>query len=513
MTGQPNILLVMVEQFSALADPRVADMPVETPALDRLAKQAVRFDRAYCNAPVCGPSRLSFLSGRYACNVEAYDNGSILPSHVPTFAHVLNDAGYRTAMCGRMHIHGLDQHRGFELRLCSEIINPLICTDADWPCDMLPTPPLPPAPDEPFEPPYSDSPIYQHDEYVTQRACEFIGQAHDQPFCLVAGYFAAHTGFVAREQLEPLYRKYMARDLPLPTFTPDDYDRLPQHTRRLLHNQKADQRVYSDAYHQHEMAMYLARIEYVDMQLGRLLDALDAAGRADDTVVIFTADHGENMGRHGIWGKMNFYEEAQRIPLYVRQPGGEARVIDTPVSLVDLLPTLADLGGADVTFPIDGHSLAPLLAGKTQPSRTVFSEYHGYRAPGGLYMTLVNDFKYCHNVNEPDELYDLRTDPQEVDNRIDDPACAAAREACMTELRRIVDVDRMEARIAEHNRQRAAVARSIERSDFLAARTHEQIEAFRAALDEPWWDGGKYMAQYEPQSINTSSQDGGEAKG
>lgn len=508
---RPHILLLMIEQLSAFADPRYATVPVETPALDRLARRSIRFHRAYCNAPVCGPSRLSFLTGRYACNVNAFDNGSELPGHVPTFAHMLNLAGYRTAMCGRMHIHGPDQHRGFEHRLCSEIINPLLCADADVPGPMEAIRPLAPDPGEPCQPAFSDSPIYRHDEYVTRQACAFLEErAADtdaNPFCLVAGYLTAHTSFKPFPGLEPLYHKYLTRDdLPLPGFTRDDYQRLPEHARRQHQYLGNDERIFSDAYHRHEMAWYLARVEYADRQVGRVLDALESSGLADRTAVIVTSDHGEDMGRHGHWGKMNFYEEAERVPLYLALPGEQAgRTVTLPVSLVDILPTLADLAGCDITFPIDGESFQSLEI--EDEERTIFSEYHGYQAPGSMYMALRDSIKYCHYVNEPDELYDLRRDPGEERNRIDDPEVAPAREELLREIQRRVDIQDTERRIAEYNAQRDTVANALNQSDIHVASTRRRIARFREACNEPWWDGGAYMAQSEPASINPQADE------
>jgi len=501
MANPVNILILMIEQFSVFADPRHARLPVLTPALDRLAERSVRFSRAYCNAPVCGPSRLSFLTGRYSCNVDAFDNGSELPGHVPTFAHMLNLAGYRTAMCGRMHIHGLDQHRGFEQRLCSELINPLLCAAADFPGPLEAIRPPAPDPKESYRPAFSDSPIYRHDEYVTQQACEFLkdrsADTDENPFCLVAGYLTAHTSFKPFPDLEPLYHNYLERDdLPLPGFTRDDYRRLPEHARRQHQYLGNDERIFSDAYHRHEMAWYLARVEYADRQIGRVLNALDSSGLADRTAVIVTSDHGENMGRHGLWGKMNFYEEAERVPLYLALPGAQTgRTTSRAVSLVDILPTLAELAGCDITFPIDGKSLQSLDT--EEEERVVFSEYHGYQAPGSMYMALRDSIKYCHSVNEPGELYDLRQDPGEERNRIDDPELAPAREKLLCEIQQRVDIEEMERRIAEYNAQRDTVASALNRSDTHAASTRHRIAQFREACDEPWWDGGIYTAQSE----------------
>ncbi len=305
MSKRPNFLIVMAEHFTALQDPNYQPFAMDLPAITRLAARSTRFERAYCAAPVCGPSRLSFITGRYVCNHGGYDNGSVLASHIPTFGHVLTRGGYRTAMCGRMHIHGLDQHVGFEERPASEIINPDLCQRADrkGPNVDITTPPAPARDAEPTTPTWSDSPIFKHDAYVTEQACRFLRDApggdDDRPFCLVAGYHAAHPGSYPNPDHAPLYEKYMQRELPIAEFSRDLFDKLPQHARWAINTTKASNQALDSAHQRHHMALALAATEYFDQQVAALLDALDASGLADDTIVIVTADHGEGLGRHG----------------------------------------------------------------------------------------------------------------------------------------------------------------------------------------------------------------------
>ena len=166
---RPNFVILMAEYFGANVCPGYGNTVVQAPNLTRLAQDSISFDRAYCASPVCGPSRFSFLTGNYVFNTGAYDNGSTIPSHVPTYAHLLTAGGYETAMCGRMHIHGLDTHHGFERRLSSEIIDPRLGTRADLPGKLEPIRPLPPAKktDPVFE--AYDSPIHLHDDNTCVR--------------------------------------------------------------------------------------------------------------------------------------------------------------------------------------------------------------------------------------------------------------------------------------------------------------------------------------------------------
>ena len=503
---QPNILIIMVEQFSALTDPNHANFPVETPNLQRLANTSVRFENAYCNSPVCGPSRMAFLSGRYVCNIGAYDNGSALPDSVPTFAHMLTTAGYQTAMCGRMHYHGLDEYKGFETRLAPEIHNPLMARPADFPGVLEPIRPLKPYTEpEEYKPEFSNSTIYNHDEHVTKTTCKFLkdypNSQDRRPFCLTTGYLNSHPETKPIPELKELYNMYIQRDnLPTATFTPDQYERLPEHIKRLHQYLRHDKAIFSEKLQRHEMAWYLARITYLDRQIGPILDVLEQTGLDENTVVIFLADHGDGMGRHGLWGKMFFYEEAERIPCYIRSPGQkEAHIVKERVSTVDILPTLADFAGCEIRFPYDGETLKPLLDGahEEREGKLVFSEYHGYLSPTDMYMVLKGDYKYNHYLKELGELYNIKDDPQENNNLIDAPDCVTIRADLEKQLRRIVDIDRLERRVKEYNLQRQAICDAFVASDIMRKRNLKFIEEFRSKSNNPWWDGGEHSLQWE----------------
>lgn len=507
MSGRrPNFLLVMAEHMSALSDPNTVDgFTVRMPALQRFADTSVRFHNAYCNSPVCGPARMSFLSGRYVCNHGAYDNGSALPPHVPTFAHLLTANGYHTVMCGRMHYHGLDPLKGFERRLVSEIHNPLLANSADMPGPFEPIRPLAPAGTRTPASRWSDSPIFDHDAHVTRTACEFLrthAAADDErPFCMTVGYLVAHPSAAPMPALKPLYEEYIRQDLPIAPFTPADYDRLPEHIKRLHQLQGHDQSIFSTDVQRHQMAAYLARLTYLDVQLGQVLGALAQSGLADDTVVVFLSDHGDGMGRHGLWGKMFFYEEAEHIPYYIHAPGMRmGRTVTERVSTVDILPTLAGLAGCAVTFPIDGKSLVPLLAESRSEDEgaTVFAEYHGYLSPSDMYMTIKDDYKYCHYLLEPGELYNLSDDPCEERNLIDRPELASVRAELEEELRRHVDVERTAERIQEYNKQRQACCDAMAASRDVQQFNQDYIAWSRSRLNDPWHDAGMYCARWEP---------------
>jgi choline-sulfatase len=500
MNKKPNFLIIMVEHFSALADPNMVDFPVEMPNLKRLSEQSAVFENAYCNSPVCSPSRLSFISGRYPCNNGVYDNGATMHSHVPTYGHIMTRGGYQTALCGRMHIQGLDTHRGFEKRLVADIGNPMPDGPADFPKPFAPPPELKPESQTEYKSEFNDCPIFEHDEYVTEEAVEYLENINasddKRPFSLTVGYVAAHPSMDPLPLLKPYYDKYIKRDdLPIYTISREEYEKLPEHIKRITYGEW----IFSEKYQRHNMAMMFARLEYLDVQLGKIFYALEKSGLEDDTIVMFTSDHGDGMGRHGQWAKMYFYEEVERIPFYIKIPGIKPGRITDRVSLIDVVPTLSELSDCEANIPLDGKSIVPLLNGehRSDEEQIVFSEYHGYRSVSDIYMIIKEDYKYCHYLLEPSELYNLKDDPQEKNNLFDRPEFKAVQADLEAELRKIVDVDEMEERIKGYNLQRQAIGEAFAASPILGKDVLTDIKRYRDERNEPWWDGGDYCGQWE----------------
>lgn len=499
--NHPNSIVIVCEQFSALNDPNLTASCLQMPNLKKLAERGTHFSNAYCGAPVCGPSRMSMLSGLSPCHNTVYDNGSTLPSHIPTYAHMLTASGFETALCGRMHIHGLDYHKGFERRLATEILNPIVTQRPDWPADGGPIPSLEDGPTA--FPDFSDKPIYKHDEHVTRQALDFLRNRTDteRPFHLTIGYLAAHSGGRPNPAYSKWFKYYLNHpDLPVITRSEDDYASLPENTKRLLALTRRTRKGFRGEYSRREIAIYFSALSFIDEQLGLILKELKMANLDEQTIICFTADHGENLGRHGLVGKMNFYEEAVRVPLYFAGPGiQQGKTIDTPVSLNDLCPTLAHLAGSTIEIPTDGISLLPMLKdGTSLPlDRPVFSEYHGYLCPCGGYMIRRGDWKLVHFPTQEDELYNLTNDPQELCNLATHPNCRDTYQSMRAELDAYFLPAELEANIHQYNLQRDAVATGTFSSPNTCERIIHDIEHFRDDWNEPWWDGGEYMQQFE----------------
>lgn len=365
MKTSPNILFIMADQMAApllpLHDPRSA---LRMPHLSRLAERAVVFDSAYCNSPLCAPSRFTLVSGRLPTRIGAWDNAADFAADTPTYAHYLRNLGYRTALSGKMHFCGPDQLHGYEERLTSDIYP----ADYGWAVNW----------DEPEVRPswyHNMSSVLQagpcvrtnqldFDEEVVFKARQYlydhVRQHAGQPFCLTVSMTHPHDPYSIPASYWNLYRD---EDIPLPRqrFAQEEQD---PHSQRLLKVIDLWDKPLPEERIRAARRAYFGACSYVDAQIGALLATLEECGLADDTIVVFSGDHGDMLGERGLWYKMHWFEMAARVPLLVHAPARFApRRIGASVSTVDLLPTLVELAGGQVDprLPLEGRSLLPHL--------------------------------------------------------------------------------------------------------------------------------------------------------
>ncbi|MBT3376584.1 MAG: sulfatase-like hydrolase/transferase [Lentisphaerae bacterium] len=438
MNRQPNILLICSDQHSPHVCGCYGNTIVETPNLDRLAREGTRFSSAYCNDPICVPSRMSFLTGRYPFRIEVLGNGSMLDSRIPTYAHLLSGAGYHTVLSGRMHFMGPDQRHGFLERLVGDV----------GPYAMLGTStnrwsPLPPDLGHMEKPaplltvgPGSTVNL-DFDRDVTQAAREWIHSYAERgaprPFMMTVGYINPHCAYIAPPEL---YEKYTGRVNVNRSLAEK---RLRLHPSHQAHIERTTAGVPRDNLTKATTAYY-GLVDFIDQQVGKLLKTIEERELLDNTIIVYFSDHGEMLGEHGRWHKGCFFEGSAGVPLIVRVPGQpherQGQTIPAVVSLIDLLPTLADWAGTDVPFETDGHSLVPLITGNAPEWKDeARSEY--YSAGELNRMIRQGDWKYCYYAQDGEaELYNLREDPQEQHNRAGDPEC----QDVVAELReRVID--------------------------------------------------------------------------
>lgn len=427
-TSPPNVLLVMADQLVPQLTGPYGCAAAKTPAMDHLAARGITFDAAYTPYPLCAPARAALMTGRYGSDLGCYDNAAVLSPDVPTFAHYLTNAGYETALSGKMHFIGPDQLHGFRHRLTTDVYP----AGMDWV----------PAPDEHGEFPAGGhahqyvppnvgvrrwTKFLTYDEETQFRALEFLRERargpQEEPFFLVASFHDPHDPFHVTQELWDLYANV---DVPLPQLPEQLAPHLTQLDRWLNRAHGTGEVDLRDEANLRAMRRaYLGLVTYVDRKLGELLDVLEATGQLDDTVVIFTSDHGDMLGERGMVQKRCFYEWSARVPLLVRLPGDErARErVSTPVSLLDLCPMLLDLAGVPDAGrqQLDGTSLLDGLPA----DRILLGEYHVEKVLGPSLMARRGSIKLHYVHGHEERLYDVAADPGEWRDMSAEPAHTA----------------------------------------------------------------------------------------
>ena len=357
-----NLLFVFSDQHAAHVAGCYGDAVVETPAIDRIAREGARFDAAYCPSPICVPSRMAMLTARHPHRQECWANDDVLRSDLPTWAHMAGAAGLHPILFGRMHAMGLDQLHGYVER-------PIGDHSPNW--AGKPTPDMgvlrgTNGPDAvSLERSGPGRSIYQvKDREVTDAALAWLRgaalerRARGLPFCATVGYMMPHAPYVVDDAA---YARYAGRVPPprLPRPPPDEhgYHRWWRESRGGISDDPATI--------DRARTGYWGLVHRMDEMIGELLDALEETGQLDDTLVVYASDHGDHVGERGLWWKHTFFEESVRVPLVMRLPGTVASgtVVTDNVSLIDLSQTMLDVLGAEPIPDADGRSFRALLGG------------------------------------------------------------------------------------------------------------------------------------------------------
>ena len=429
---RPNVLFILSDEHDPAASGPYGHPRVRTPHLDRLAREGTVFERAYCTSPMCVPSRLSLLSGRYRHQIGAWDNEVVMPSSYRSWGHHMRAAGYETVLAGRTHFNGADRLLGFDHRLSDDL--------GFWYHEGDRAPNRSPgwrrgSNSHASECGPGDHPHTRHDDDVTDRCAAFLEDAaarrdagDARPWLLYCGFMHPHFPLLAPPEYLALYPPESvplphAWDEPVETQHPvirhlrwsfRNEAPLPEQTLRLA------------------VASYWALVTLLDERIGRLLDALDRTGLAENTVVVYASDHGEMAGQHGIWQKQCFYESSVRVPLQMRIPATVASRLPAPlparvtadVSLMDALPTLRQLAGLPTIDDLPGRSLLAVANDERRgdlSERPMFAEYHSQGMLRGGFMLKRGRWKYCHYVGERPQLFDMTDDPYEDNDLAGDP--------------------------------------------------------------------------------------------
>ncbi|PWG16012.1 choline-sulfatase [Salibaculum griseiflavum] len=410
-----NILILMVDQLNGTLFPDGPADWLHTPNLRRLADRSTRFANSYTASPLCAPGRASFMTGQLPSRTGVYDNAAEFSSALPTYAHHLRRAGYQTCLSGKMHFVGPDQMHGFEERLTTDIYP----ADFGWTPDYR-------KPGERIDWWYHNmgsvtgagvaeiSNQMEYDDEVayhaTRKLYDLARGQDDRPWCLTVSFTHPHDPYVARKKYWDLYEDC---DHLLPQMAALDYDDHDPHSQRIF--DANDWRSYdiTEDHIRRARRAYFANISYLDDKIGEILQVLEDTRQ--EATILFVSDHGDMLGERGLWFKMSFFEGSARVPLMVCDPDMAAGRVDTPVSNIDVCPTVCDLAGVsmDEVAPwTDGESLKPLGQGGARTS-PVAMEYAAEASYAPLVSLRQGRWKYNRCALDPEQLFDLEADPQE----------------------------------------------------------------------------------------------------
>ncbi|MGQ7960158.1 choline-sulfatase [Pseudomonas sp. SP16.1] len=461
---RPNILFIMADQMAAPILPlHDAASPVQMPNLMKLAERAVVFDSAYCNSPLCAPSRFTLVSGRLPSKIGAYDNAADFPADVPTYAHYLRRLGYRTALSGKMHFCGPDQLHGYEERLTSDIYP----ADYGWAVNW----------DEPEvraswyhnmssvlqAGPCVRSNQLDFDEEVVFKARQYLYDhvrlTPEQPFCLTVSMTHPHDPYTIPAEY---WERYAGVEIPMPRQILEQGEQDPHSQRILKVIDLWDKPLPADKIRDARRA-YFGACSYIDDNIGKLLKTLEECGLAEDTIVVFSGDHGDMLGERGLWYKMHWFEMAARVPLLVHAPQRfAARRVSRSVSTMDLLPTLVELAGGRVEEGLDleGRSLLAHLTGEGGHDE-VIGEYMAEGTTSPLMMIRRGPWKFVYSEQDPLLLFNLQQDPQERENLAESADHRGLLAEFLAEARERWDIPAIHAATLASQRRRRLVADAL----------------------------------------------------
>ncbi|SFJ40016.1 choline-sulfatase [Celeribacter neptunius] len=466
---QPNILILMVDQLNGTLFPDGPADWLHVPNLRKLAARSVRFANAYTGSPLCAPGRAAFMSGQLPSGTGVYDNAAEFGSDIPTFAHHLRRAGYRTALSGKMHFVGPDQLHGFEERLTTDIYP----ADFGWTPDYR-------KPGERIDWWYHNlgsvtqagtaeiTNQLEYDDDVAFQAQQWIYDAArsgnaDRPWCLTASFTHPHDPYVARKRYWDLYADcdHLAPIEPALAF--EDHD---PHSQRIFNANDWRNFEITETDINKARRAYFANISYLDDKIGQILQVLEDTQQ--EAIIFFVSDHGDMLGEKGLWFKMSFFEGSARVPLMISAPGLEPRLEETPVSTIDVCPTLCELVGVDMEEVMpwtDGESLVGLAKGGERLS-PVRIEYAAEASEAPLVSLRRGRYKLNLCALDPDQLFDLEADPQEQHNLADDPDHAEAHKALRAEAEGYWDLEKYDADVRKSQARRWVVYDALRKGGY-----------------------------------------------
>ena len=414
-----NVLFIMSDEHQQKAAGCYGHPFVKTPTIDKLAASGTRFTNAYTNSPICVPARASFATGRYVHDIGYWDNAHAYEGRVEGWGHALQKAGMHCLSIGKLHYRSEEDPTGFNKQIV-----PLHIVDGKGSVGG--------SVKQPLAPPITksklatnigpgDSGYIQYDKTIMEKTVEWLEteatRLTDKPWALFCSFVCPHFPLIAPQDFYDLYPHDM---LPHPKGNDPDYPLHPWIDK--FQKVQCHDDFFTEESRKVAMASYYGLCSYLDSNISKVLIALEKAGLRDDTLIVYTADHGENLATRRLWGKSNMYEEAAAIPMILSGPGiPSGKVVNTPVTLADGSATILDALGLSNISVGETRSLCKIANEGDDLERVAFSEYHATGADTAAFMIRKGNFKYIHYVDYESELFDQVNDPEEEENVVNNP--------------------------------------------------------------------------------------------
>ncbi|MCA0327212.1 MAG: sulfatase-like hydrolase/transferase [Proteobacteria bacterium] len=464
-----NVIVIMSDEHNPKVMGCAGHPVVSTPHLDELARRGTRFSSAYTTSPVCVPARAAFALGKYIHQIGYWDNADAYDGARPSWHHVLRTAGHQVVSIGKLHFNRQDEDHGF-----SEEKIPMHILDGKGDLMGLVRDKLPrrggakkmagmAGPGESSYTRYDRDICAETQIWLRSQA----RQERDKPWVLFVSFVAPHFPLTAPPEH---YYRYFNQKLPMPKLYArelrTDHPYLQDYRNSFCYDDYFD----SEADVQRALSGYFGLVSFMDEQVGKIMTAFDELGLAANTDVIYTSDHGDNLGSRGLWGKSTMYEEIAGVPLIcVGQGYAPSSLVETPVSHVDVFPTLLNVQGESFESVADGHPGVDLreIAKGQVPERCVLSEYHGMGSRSSAFMLRVGVYKYVHYGEYQPQLFDLAKDPEELNDLATNPEYSDVLARCHQQLTAMLDPQEVDQRarrrqaelLALHGGREAVIAR------------------------------------------------------
>lgn len=429
---KPNVLFIISDDLTATAVSSYENKACHTPNIDQLASEGVKYTKAYTQYPVCGPSRASFMSGYYpnATTTFGYVSGrKNIGNDRKTWSQLFKDNGYYTARVSKIYhmgvpidietgSNGQDDEASWTERFNSQGPEWKAIGDAEL---------VQGNPDGKIERKGGNvmtivkadgDDLVHSDGKTAKKASELIRKHKDKPFFLAVGFVRPHVPFVAPK---PYFEPYPFNEVTLPKKIDGDWDDIPKRGINYVTSVNAKM---SLEHEKKAIAAYYASVSYMDAQVGKVLKTLKNEGLEDNTIVIFTSDHGFHLGEHNFWMKVSLHEESVRVPLIIKVPGKKASVCNSFVELIDLYPTVAELAGLKPSKHLQGKSLVKTIRSPKKKVRDMaFSVSQG----GKSFLLRTDEWAYIQYNEDASagiELFDMQNDPKQFTNLANNPKYA-----------------------------------------------------------------------------------------